>query len=61
LPMESPLRVAEDAAVLDLLSGGRVELGLGSGGTPSSFPPFGLQSEERGEAYGRHLALLRAA
>ncbi|EOC3062973.1 LLM class flavin-dependent oxidoreductase, partial [Cronobacter dublinensis] len=61
LPMESPLRVAEDAAVLDLLSEGRVELGLGSGGTPSSFPPFGLHSEARGEAYARHLALLRAA
>lgn len=61
LPMESPLRVAEDAAVLDLLSNGRFELGLGSGGTPTSFPPFGLQSSQRGEAYGRHLALLRAA
>lgn len=61
LPMESPLRVAEDAAVLDQLSNGRFELGLGSGGTPSSFPPFGLQSDRRGEAYARHLALLRAA
>ena len=45
LPMENAIRVAEDAAVLDLLTGGRLELGLGSGGTPTSFEPFGLSFE----------------
>lgn len=54
LPLEAPLRVAEDAAVLDLLSGGRVQLGIGSGGTPSSFPPFGHDSADRAAVYDRH-------
>jgi len=53
--------VAEDTAVLDLLSGGRLEIGLGSGGTPSSFPHFGLQSDERGVVCASNLAILWAA
>ncbi|PWC10847.1 putative FMN-dependent luciferase-like monooxygenase [Brenneria roseae subsp. americana] len=61
LPMEQPLRVAEDTAVLDLLSNGRLEVGVGSGGTPSSFAAFGHDSAQRGHILGRHLAQLRAA
>lgn len=61
LPMEEPLRVAEDTAVLDLLSDGRLEVGVGSGGTPSSFAAFGHDSTKRGEILGRYLAKLRAA
>ncbi|VXA92351.1 Putative FMN-dependent luciferase-like monooxygenase, KPN_01858 family [Microbacterium sp. 8M] len=61
LPLEEPLRVAEDAAVLSLLAGGRFELGVGSGGTPSSFPPFGHDPKERGAIYARHLERLREA
>lgn len=55
LPLENPIRVAEDAAVFDLLSGGRLEVGFGTGGTPSSFSAFGLESADRGAIYGRHL------
>ena len=58
LPMENPIRVAEDAAVLDLLSGGRLDIGLGTGGTASAFAAFGLDSDKRSEIFGRHLATL---
>lgn len=61
LPLEAPLRVAEDAAVLDLLSAGRLELGIGSGGTPSSFPPFGHDSADRAAIYDRHRETLTSA
>ncbi len=61
LPLELPIRVAEDTAVLDLLSGGRLEVGVGPGGNMSAFRAFGLDSEDRGALTAGHLALLRDA
>ncbi|ONG49410.1 luciferase [Pseudoroseomonas deserti] len=61
LPLELPIRVAEDAAVLDILSQGRVELGVGSGGNPEAFAAFGLQDADRRAVFARKLAELVAA
>ncbi|MBB6484734.1 putative FMN-dependent luciferase-like monooxygenase [Rhizobium lusitanum] len=61
LPMENPVRVAEDTAVLDLLLQGRLEVGFGTGGTPQAFLPFGIESADRGPIYGKYLALIRDA
>ncbi|MCU1724132.1 LLM class flavin-dependent oxidoreductase [Pseudomonas sp. 5P_5.1_Bac1] len=52
LPFEDPVRLAEDASVLDQLSGGRVQLGLGSGGANlDSFSAFGRDAEQRQQRF----------
>jgi putative FMN-dependent luciferase-like monooxygenase len=61
LPMEAAVRVAEDTAVLDILSNGRLEIGFGTGGTPQAFLPFGLESADRGAVYAKSLATVRDA
>jgi putative FMN-dependent luciferase-like monooxygenase len=61
LPLENPVRVAEDAAVLDLMSNARFELGVGTGGNPSAFAAFGLDSAERNEIFARNLDIVRSA
>lgn len=61
LPIDDPLRAAEDAAVLDALSGGRVQLGIAAGGTPASFPAFGHDPAARREIFVEHLAIFRDA
>ena len=47
LPLANPVRVVENAAFVDILSGGRVALGLGSGYRKYEFDGFGLDFELR--------------
>ena len=47
LPLHDPLRVAEDVAVLDLVSGGRVDLVIGAGYVPAEFEMFERAIAER--------------
>ena len=42
LPFSHPIRLAEDLAILDQISGGRMELGAGLGYAPHEFRAFGI-------------------
>ncbi len=47
MPFNHPIRLAEDLAVLDNVSGGRVEVGLGMGYAPHEFRGFGIPVSRR--------------
>jgi alkanesulfonate monooxygenase SsuD/methylene tetrahydromethanopterin reductase-like flavin-dependent oxidoreductase (luciferase family) len=58
LPLEDPIRVAEDAAVFEALYPGRLQLGVGTGfATPQTMSTFGRDGIDRRELY--HAALDR--
>src|SRR3979490_1011712 len=58
LPLANPVRVAENAAFLDILSGGRFVLGLGSGYRKYEFDGFGIDFEARRDIQEEVLPLL---
>lgn len=47
VPLYNPVRIAENTAFVDILSGGRITLGLGSGYRPYEFEGFGVPFDER--------------
>lgn len=60
LPLHHPVRLAKAGATLDLLSGGRFELGVGVGGeNPLEFDAMGVPVRQRGRRADETLALLR--
>lgn len=60
-PLFDPLRLAEDAATVDLISGGRLTLGLGLGWRKEEFETFGVPMAERGARLEDAVAVLRQA
>lgn len=61
LPFDNPLRVAEDYAMVDILSAGRLDLGVGSGYLRHEFDGFGLDAAEKRERFDEALEVLLQA
>jgi len=59
LPFYEPVRLAEDMAVLDILSGGRASYILALGYRPEEYEHFGVAMRDRGRLADEKLALLR--
>ncbi len=61
LPFENPLRKAEDFAMLDILSNGRLDFGAGRGIIPKHFEGFRIPPQESQARYEEALAIIRQA
>jgi alkanesulfonate monooxygenase SsuD/methylene tetrahydromethanopterin reductase-like flavin-dependent oxidoreductase (luciferase family) len=61
LPLYDPLRLAEDLAVLDLASAGRVDVIIGAGYLPSELAMFDRRMDERVALVEEGIGVLRAA
>jgi natural product biosynthesis luciferase-like monooxygenase protein len=61
LPLHNCLRLAEEYAMLDVLSGGRIELGIGRGFMPHEFRALGIGLDARQERFDEGLEVLLRA
>jgi len=61
LPWHNPVLLAEQAATIDLLSGGRLEFGIGKGYRANEFAGFCIPMEEAEERFEEGLAVILKA
>ena len=61
VPLHDPIRLAEDMAVLDVVSGGRVSYIAGLGYRPEEYAMFGQSMRDRGRRMEASLTALRDA
>jgi alkanesulfonate monooxygenase SsuD/methylene tetrahydromethanopterin reductase-like flavin-dependent oxidoreductase (luciferase family) len=59
LPFRHPLLVAEEAAMLDNLTGGRLDMGLGRGLRPPEFEAFGVDQQQSREMFLESFDIIR--
>ena len=61
VPFHHPLRIAEETAVADILTGGRLDVGLGRGTIASHFQGFGVSREESRARFEEGLEVITKA
>ncbi|MDP6070586.1 MAG: LLM class flavin-dependent oxidoreductase [SAR202 cluster bacterium] len=61
LPFQHPLRMAEDVALVDALSGGRLLLGMGRGYQPPEFRGFGVPQEDSSAMFLESFDIMKRA
>jgi alkanesulfonate monooxygenase SsuD/methylene tetrahydromethanopterin reductase-like flavin-dependent oxidoreductase (luciferase family) len=59
LPLHNPIRIAEDAATVDIISNGRLDLGFGQGYRVPEFAGFNIPRNERGPRLQEHAEIVR--
>src|SRR4051794_13489873 len=60
LPLHNPIRVAEQWATLDMLSGGRVDFAAGRGYDRREYEPFGVSFQDNQSIFEEGMAIVRA-
>ncbi len=61
LPLYQPMRVAQEIALVDQLSGGRVVLGIGTGYQPFEFARYGVDVDARGDTFLKYWDVIEEA
>ena len=61
LPLNNPVRIAEEVATLDQLSRGRFEFGIGRSGSPRAYDAYGVPYAESQARFREALDVLRKA
>jgi alkanesulfonate monooxygenase SsuD/methylene tetrahydromethanopterin reductase-like flavin-dependent oxidoreductase (luciferase family) len=61
LSLRHPVAAAEDAVVVDVISGGRLELTLAAGYVPSEFEMFGVDFDRRGQIFSDNVEVFLKA
>ena len=61
LPLHNAVRVAEDAATIDIISNGRFDLGVGQGYAPGEFAAYGVNRKTRASRLEEGIEVMRGA
>lgn len=59
-PLHNPIRLAEDTATLDLISGGRLDAGFGRGAAPYEFAPYGVDHSDTQSRFQEAVNMVQA-